>query len=296
MSTAGSCVVCGAAALQPHLRVAGRAGPDGLIPTTKDFGTALADIARCERCGHMQLDPLPAEDELRRAYGAAGPDDYVDEELGQRATASRLLERIERHTERGRILDVGCWLGFLLAEARDRGWEPVGVEPSEAAAAWARERFGLEVAVGGVDDVPPGPFNAVVMGDVIEHLIDPAAALERIGSGLAPGGVLALALPDSGSRLARLMGRRWWSVIPTHVQYFTRASITRLVEGAGYEVVAIETAPKAFSVGYYLGRIEGYSSLAGRALVAAADRVGLAGRQWAPDFRDRMLVLARPRG
>src|SRR3954452_14806623 len=106
MSTAGTCVVCGAAALRPHLRVAGRAGPEGLIPTTKEFGVALADIARCESCGHMQLDPLPGEDELGRAYGEAAPDDYVDEERGQRATAAALLERIERHVRPGRILDV----------------------------------------------------------------------------------------------------------------------------------------------------------------------------------------------
>jgi hypothetical protein len=91
------------------------------------------------------------------------------------------------------------------------------------------------------------------------------------------------------------MGRRWWSVLPTHVQYFTRASVTRLLEARGYEVLEIDTAPKAFSVRYYLGRIEGYSPRAARALVAAAARAGLADRLWAPDFRDRMLVLARPR-
>src|SRR5688572_14624190 len=139
------CAVCGADALRPHLRVAGDPGPDGLVPTTKEFGTALADIARCERCGHMQLDPLPSEDELRRAYSSADSSDYVGEERGQRATAASVLARVEAHVAPARILDVGCWLGFLLAEARDRGWEPVGVEPSEAAAAWARDHFALDV-------------------------------------------------------------------------------------------------------------------------------------------------------
>ena len=296
MSSPGTCAVCGAAALRPHLRVAGESGPDGLIPTTKEFGVALADIARCASCGHMQLDPLPDEERLREAYGEAGPDDYVDEESGQRATARALLELIEAHTARGRLLDVGAWLGFLLAEARDRGWEPVGIEPSGAAATWARDRFALDVRVGGVDDVPAGPFDAVVMGDVIEHLTDPGAALDRLASVMAPDGVLALALPDAGSRLARAMGKRWWSVIPTHVQYFTRDSLSRLLDAHGFEVLELTTAPKAFSVRYYLSRIEGYSRPAGRALVGAAERARLADRMWAPDFRDRMLVLARPTG
>jgi SAM-dependent methyltransferase len=145
-------------------------------------------------------------------------------------------------------------------------------------------------------DLPHGEFDAVVLGDVIEHLPDPGAALDRIGELLAPGGVLWLALPDAGSRLARAMGRRWWSVIPTHVQYFTRDSLSRLLERHGYEVLAVRTAPKAFTVRYYLGRIGGYSQRLGDTLVRGVERVGVADRIWAPDFRDRMAVVARYRG
>ena len=100
-------------------------------------------------------------------------------------------------------------------------------------------------------------------------------------------------VPDAGSRVARALGARWWSVIPTHVQYFTRASLRTLLRRHGYEVIDIATQPKAFSVRYYLSRIEGYSAPAGRALGRGAQRVGLADRMWAPDFRDRMLVIAR---
>jgi hypothetical protein len=100
-------------------------------------------------------------------------------------------------------------------------------------------------------------------------------------------------LPDAGSRLARAMGARWWSVIPTHVHYFTRASLRALLARNGFEVLEVDTQPKAFTVRYYLGRIGGYSRPVAGALVAVAERLGLADRLWAPDFRDRMLVLAR---
>jgi SAM-dependent methyltransferase len=296
MPSPGSCVVCGGTALESHLRVAGAPGAEGLVPTTTRFGVALSDIVRCASCGHMQLAELPAEEELSEAYGAAGSDDYMAEEAGQRVTAAALLERVEAHTSPGRLLDAGCWLGFLLAEARDRGWQGVGLEPSQFASSWAREQLGVDVRTADLDAIPPGaPFDAVVMADVIEHLVDPAEALARVRAALAPGGVLALALPDAGSALARAMGRRWWSVLPTHVQYFTRASLARLLEAGGYEVLHTGTAPKAFSVRYYLGRVEGYSPRLSRGLVAAAERARLAERVWAPDFRDRMLVLARPR-
>jgi SAM-dependent methyltransferase len=293
--TAEACTACGGGDLVPHLAVAGELGDAGLIPTTDQFGTALGDIVRCTTCGHMQLRPLPAERDLDAAYGDAESADYVEEAAGQRETARRALARIERHVAPGALLDVGAWVGYLVAEAGDRGWTAMGVEPSAYASAFARERLGVDVRHGGLFDseLPEGRFAAVTMGDVIEHFVRPDAALDRVAGLLAPGGVLWLALPDAGSRVARTMGRRWWSVIPTHVQYFTRGSIRALLARRGYEVLEIATAPKAFTVGYYLDRIGGYSRPLAGALVGAARAAGAADRMWAPDFRDRMMVIAR---
>lgn len=278
-----------------HLSVAGEIGAEGLIPTTDSFGSAPADIVRCRDCGHMQLDRFPSEKQLGEAYADAASDDYVEEEAGQRATAVAILERIEARVERGAILDLGCWVGFLLAEAKARGWSATGVEPSEFAFTYAREQLGLDVRQGELlgTELPSASYDAAMLGDVIEHLVEPGAALDHIHGLLRPGGVLALALPDSGSRLARAMGARWWAVVPTHVQYFTRSSLTRLLREHDFEVLELSTAPKAFTVRYYLDRLSGYSPRISSGLVAAAIRAGIAERIWAPDFRDRMLVLAR---
>jgi SAM-dependent methyltransferase len=292
-----SCSACNRSVLRPHFAVSGELGADGLIPTTDQFGTALADIVRCAACGHMQLETFPDDAVLAEAYGEAESDEYIGEEAGQRETARRVLDRIERHAPRGALLDLGCWVGFLLAEARSRGWETAGVEPSEFAHGYATRELGLDVRKEDLfaADVGTARFDAVVLGDVIEHLPRPAEALERIAAMLTGDGVLWMALPDAGSRVARSMGRRWWSVIPTHVQYFTRSSMRTLLERHGWEVLEIGTAPKAFSVRYYLERIGGYSPAASRMLVGGAERAGLAERMWAPDFRDRMGVIARPR-
>jgi SAM-dependent methyltransferase len=290
-----TCAACGAPGLQLHLRVRGSAGVQALIPTTDAYGVALDDIVRCPACGHMQLAHTPSDDELLPLYEEAEADHYIEEEAGQRVTAAATLDAIETHVGRGRILDLGCWVGFLLAEARERGWEGVGVEPSGFASAYARDTLGLDVRTEDLfdADLPEGTFQAVVLGDVIEHLPEPGAALERIAGLLRPGGVLYLALPDAGSRLARGMGRRWWSVLPTHVQYFTRDSLQTLLRRHGYEPLHVNTAPKTFSVRYYVWRLGGYSPLLARWLVRAARVAGVADRQWTPDFRDRMAVVAR---
>jgi SAM-dependent methyltransferase len=290
-----TCAACGSAQLRAHLKVAHDDGT--LAATTTSYGHAPADIVRCRLCGHMQVAHFPSDAELEKRYSDVSEEAYLDEEEGQRATARRALDRIERHVARGRILDLGCWVGFLLSEAERRGWEAWGVEPSHFAAAFAREHLGLQVAQGTFEtaDLPEGRFKAVVMGDVIEHLPDPGAALERAHGLLASGGVLYLALPDAGSRVARALGARWWSVLPTHVQYFTRGSLARLLAAHGYAVEWMATAPKAFTVRYYLQRLEGYSIDVARGGSALADSLGIGDRLVWPDFRDRMAVVARPR-
>lgn len=283
------------------MSVAGEMGPDGLIPTTDRFGTALADIVRCARCGHMQLEPMPAAQTLAEAYKTAASDEYVEEEGGQRETARRVLSALERLApltpSPPGLLDLGCWVGFLMAEARARGWRTVGVEPSSFAARYASEQLGLNVIHGDLFGavLPEHEFAAVTLGDVIEHLTDPADALSRIRRLLRPGGVLWLALPDAGSRLARALGPRWWSVIPTHVQYFTRNSVATLLTRSGFEPLELSTAPKAFTVRYYASRLNGYSPALGSGLVRLAGLARVAQRTWTPDFRDRMAVIARVR-
>lgn len=220
-ATDQACAACGSRALEFHLEVAGEAGEAGLIPTTDRFGTALADIVRCGRCGHMQLERFPDRAEIAEAYATAESLDYIEEEAGHRATARSNLAAIERHVGVGSLLDFGCWTGFLLSEAERRGWRAVGVEPTEFASRHARERLGLEVVTADLFDaeLPAHDFDAVFMGDVIEHLPAAGDAHDHVTALLAPGGVLALALPDAGSRVARALGSRWWSVIPTHVHY-----------------------------------------------------------------------------
>jgi len=243
----------------------------------------------------MQVAKFPSEETLDASYAEVAEAAYLEEERGQRATAARALERIERHVTGRRLCDLGCWVGFLVSEAERRGWEASGVEPSEYASALARERLGLEVQTGTLysAELSGESFDAVVLGDVIEHLPAPAEALERIASLLVPGGVLYLALPDAGSRVACGLGANWWSVLPTHVQYFTRASMTRLLDRCGYRLEWMATAPKAFTVRYYAGRLEGYAGPVASVAVGAVERAGVADRLVWPDFRDRMALVAR---
>lgn len=263
------------------------------VPSSQAYGRTVAVVVRCDACGHGSVLALPPHDAIEAAYDAAIDDVTIAEEAGQSKTATRDLTRLERFVSPGRILDVGCWTGSFLASARARGWVVNGVEPS----AWAVERArarGVDVVHGLLEDVEfdAETFEAIVLCDVIEHVVDPMATLEHVRKLLAPGGVLFLTVPDAGSRLARVLGHRWWSVLPMHLQYFTRSSMSALLATAGFDVVDVRTHPKWFSVAYYGERLGGFAKVLDP-LVRRATRGRIGTRLVAPNTFDRMAVIAR---
>jgi SAM-dependent methyltransferase len=292
------CPACGSARGHTRFDVPatgseGGVAPDAFRPSADRYGTALGAVVQCDACGHGSLADVPDTGEMHRAYEDAADPVSLREEPGQMETARRALAEIETFLAPGTVYDIGCWTGSFLAAAEQRGWRGVGVEPSLWASDRARAR-GLDVRTASLDDhdLPAGEARLVVLCDVLEHLVDPAAALGAASELLEPGGALYITVPDAGSALARVMGRRWWSVLPMHVQYFTRQSLSRLLDGGGFRVRAVRTHAKAFSVRYYLERIGGYSPAVSRALVAGAVKVNRADRLVAPDFRDRVAVIA----
>jgi SAM-dependent methyltransferase len=236
---------------------------------------------------------LPESTAVATAYSDAVDLVSLREEQGQIATGLRALERIEAVVHPGRFADIGCWTGSLLVAGRSRGWDVIGVEPSVWASDRARDR-GLDVRTAALQDhgLPPATLRVVAMCDVLEHLDDPGLALDEVHRLLEPGGALYLTVPDAGSLVARVMGRRWWSVLPMHLQYFTRDSMRRLLNAHGYRVASERTHAKVFSTRYYAERLGGYSPGIAAAAVRALEAVGMDGRLIAPNFGDRLEVIA----
>jgi SAM-dependent methyltransferase len=239
------------------------------------------------------LDEYPPASAVKVAYNDAADPVSLREEDGQVATGRRAVLRIEQFVAPGRFADIGCWTGSLLVAARERGWDVVGLEPSAWAAARAVERD-LDVRQVGLEDheLTPGGFRCVAICDVLEHLEDPGHALDEVHRLLEPGGAIYLTVPDAGSLLARAMGRRWWSVLPMHLQYFTRASMRRLLNAHGFRVASERTHAKAFSSRYYAERLGGYDDRMATLATRAVELLGVADRQVAPNFGDRLEVIA----
>ncbi|HVT20075.1 MAG TPA: class I SAM-dependent methyltransferase [Mycobacteriales bacterium] len=295
------CPVCGGTRGRLLWKVEGDATENGVDPqlfrpSADRYGETVGTVLRCLDCGHASLEETPTDEVLAAAYGDAADPVSIDEEAGQLETARRSLARIERYVRPGTLVDIGCWTGSFVAAAAAQGWSASGVEPSTWAVERARER-GLDVRVGDLRDsgVAPGSMRCVVMCDVIEHLLDVSDAIAAVAEMLEPGGVLYLTTPDAGGRLPRAMGQRWWSILPMHVQYFTRDSMRRLLEAHGMEMTYVASHPKVFTATYYAERLGGYSAALARTAVGVARTLRFDGKLVAPDFHDRMQVVARRR-
>ena len=143
-----------------------------------------------------------------------------------------------------RLLDVGAAGGLLSRPLSARGWRVTAVERDAAA---ARELDGAceRVIVADAEALPPlgGPFHAILYGDVLEHLRDPAQVLRRVGRELAPGGRVVVSVPNVAHlwiRLSLLAGRFEYAdrgiLDRTHLRFFTRRTLRELLRAGGLRV------------------------------------------------------------
>jgi SAM-dependent methyltransferase len=243
-------------------------------------------VVRCPRCAQGYVWPVPSPAALqalydgeyyRGAHGSVGFRDYGSLARARRRMFDRHLERIERMTPRGRLLDVGCATGDFLLAARDRGWQVSGVDPSPAAD--QARAAGLAICGRTVRDadLPPGSLDVITFWDVLEHLPDPLGELRRAAELLKQGGLVAATVPDAGGALARLCGRRWfgYKTAGEHLQFFTAATLSSAFSSAGLELLVRRPVAWSCTVGFVGDRAALYLGPAGRILNRALARTAL---------------------
>jgi SAM-dependent methyltransferase len=194
----------------------------------------------------VSADIQLSHDELAKLYSHryfAGEEyrDYVGErsliERQFRARLERLLKFVPSPRTK-RLFEVGAAYGFFLAVARDAFQRVEGIDIAADAAAMARETFGLPVAGGDfLGHAVDTPVDVVCLWDTIEHLARPDLYVEKAATILNRGGVIALTTGDIGSLVARVRGARWRQIHPpTHLHYFSKSTLTRLLERSGFRI------------------------------------------------------------
>ena len=156
---------------------------------------------------------------------------------------SQILD-VLNHVAPGPLLDMGCSLGYTLQAASDLGLEATGVDISEHAVTFCRER-GFRAELGTIDKLPfpDAAFQLVIVKHVLEHTAKPREALREIARVLKPGGGLFLAVPHGGYMKARVNPTASRHFRPEvhgteHFVYYVPATLARLLREESFDPVA----------------------------------------------------------
>ncbi len=194
-------------------------------------------LVRCRHCGMVYVNPAPVE---------FGSGQYYNDEAGYYLSPAKLesdysevrfqreLALFRTHCQSGRVLDVGCSTGAFLFQLGKRfpgSYESFGADVSGPPLDYA-ETYGVRVIRGDFlkHDFGETKFDAITFWAVIEHLLEPRHFLEKAESILSLNGLCFVLVPNLRSLAARTLGARYRYFYPQHLNYFTRDTLTKLVE------------------------------------------------------------------
>jgi len=231
--------------------------------TPRFYGAML----KCRLCGVVSITfDTPYLTKLLTNYKHSGQDVvYIAEEQQRRRTARNLLKKINTFfpDRKGKLLELGCYIGSFLFEAKCSGWEVYGIDLSHWAAREAQRRYNLSIhngdAIQTLAQFSDHSFEVIVALDFIEHLPKPQELIDLLHKKLKPGGLFIITTPDINSITARLFGKQWYAIVPSHLHYFSKSSIRYLLENGGFTITQYKYHTRYFSLWYLGYRLSGFS-------------------------------------
>src|SRR5687767_15033615 len=206
-----------------------------------------------------------------------------------------LIDLIGRWTERGGVLlDLGAAGGELGSALRDRFDRTIGFEYNVDCLGALAGRFD-QVVVADLERLRdlPSEIDAIVLADVIEHLRNPAEALQLVRRALKDDGRVFISVPNIANitvRLGLLFGvfeyRDRGILDHTHLRFYTKRTIRREIETAGFEILEMRgsSVPIRLIIGKFTPEL----------ILRAGERLlSLLTRLWRGLFAYQIIIVAR---
>jgi 2-polyprenyl-3-methyl-5-hydroxy-6-metoxy-1,4-benzoquinol methylase len=208
-------------------------------------------IVKCGDCGYVYADLNMTQDEFEKLYNSGyftGEEysDYLADKIILQKNFNSRLDVLKKYLDPGRhqsLLEVGCAYGFFLELAKKEFNHVAGVDITAEGVEYAQNQLNLNAYKTDLLswDFEQQQFDVACLWDTIEHLRAPDKYLEKISENLSSGGLLTVTTGDIDSRMARWRKNRWRLIHPpTHAHYFSRTSLTRLLDRYGFDVVHFE--------------------------------------------------------
>lgn len=204
---------------------------------------------KCSSCGMVYVNPVLKKESAHLFY--ENEDSYTQVLLNDlqlsldRKKFQYGLDLLEEYLPRkGKMLDVGCGPGVFLEEAKKRDWLVQGVEFNKRCVQRLKE-MKIETASLPLEEAnfSADTFQCVSLWTVLEHIVEPRPFLRIIHNILAPGGLILIFVPNIDSLALRILQEKSACFAgESHVNFFSAATLSRLLKETGFEVVECESA------------------------------------------------------
>ena len=196
-------------------------------------------LVKCENCSFVFSKKIPSNKELSDHYEGYSRDDYLSPITITRY--EELLDKMEAFRKTGKLLDVGCGIGYFLDQAKKRGWHVYGTEYTDTAVQICESK-GIQMQQGplNIAHYNKEEFDVVTSFEVLEHINNPIEEIENFKALLRPGGCLYLTTPNFNS-LLRYRLKEEYNVIayPEHLSYYTPKTLRKLMRTVGFKTQKI---------------------------------------------------------
>lgn len=208
-------------------------------------------VFKCNKCFNAFTYPPPKINYERKQFILKSEDEKFEYILYAQSLINFFTESIRK----GKLLDIGCGSGYLIEEAKKRGFQGEGLDPSYKAVKFCQRR-NLKVWYGLLEEkyYPSESFDIVIASHVLEHVSDPIKFLNICRKILKKNGYLCLAQTNYTGMIPFVYGRYWEGWVPNeHFVHFCPFGIQFLLNKSGFEVKKIKTLPLGYHLCFKLG-------------------------------------------
>ena len=214
----------------------------------------LYSLLECSNCRFLRINPVPDQKVIDGLYKDLDiPEAKLEKEvfssafltyLKKKLIINPLIKNLRRYISfsgRPNLLDIGCSTGWITNVSKDEGFDASGLEANTSAAEYGREKYGIEIIDGYIEDLETdAKYDAVTMFHVLEHIADPQKMLEQIHELLNQKGKLLIVVPNAGSLGVELFKKNYNWNIPHHISFFSPVTIRDILIQSGFRILNVK--------------------------------------------------------
>lgn len=215
-------------------------------------------ILKCIYCHQYRTDPPPLaqKEDTEKLYDV--PDYFLGAEINPQIWLSmqeELINNILEFKKSGRLLDIGCGMGFMSEMGQRMGFVTKGIDVNPHAIKKGKEMFPqLDISCSSLDSLENESFDIIVLNHVLEHILEPASFLFEVKKKLKQDGIIVLGVPNIEGGIPKILrflnhfpwipGGRWkWFgyQLEQHIWHFTPSTLKQILEKNGWVIKKVHS-------------------------------------------------------